>query len=196
MKNRNAAKWLTRGYAALVGALSAVTIAVLACRYSALPERVPVYLAPWGGAIADAGKSLFYVVRLPVMALCLQALLLGLYPERAEGWPEAAYRHMLGVLMGLSLITLSQLTLNPYFTLGGAAPAYVSMLLCALLAGGLALAVCGYLGIRRALKPLCREGKTPFALMTDFIASGCRRRRWLLIGATAAFMVLLVIPSL
>ena len=42
MKNRNAAKWLTRGYAALVGALSAVTIAVLACRYSALPERVPV----------------------------------------------------------------------------------------------------------------------------------------------------------
>lgn len=192
----NAQRWLMRGYIALTGVLSVGVIIAFARWYPTLGERVPVYLAPWGGAWADAPRSLFYVFRLPVMALCLQCMLLGLYPDRMEGWPEPLYRHTSALLLGLSLITLSQLTLNPWLSFRGAVPVAASVALCAVLTGGLALAVLGYLGMRRALRPRCREGQTPFSLMIDFLFSGCRRRRWLLIGSIAVFMVLLVIPSL
>ena len=183
-------------YCVLAGVVSVLVIAVLAHNYGALGEKVPVYRAPWGGSWGDKDKSLFYVFRLPAMALCLQCVLLGLYPQRMDGWPDAAYAGMRQLLAGLSVMALSQLTLNPYVTLIKVDALAGGIALCATLALGLALAVIGCIALNRALKPLCKPDQTPYALLLDFLFKGCRRRRALIIGAGIAFMVLLIIPSL
>lgn len=183
-------------YCALAGALSILVIAALAQSYGALGESVPAYLAPWGGSWGDRDKSLFYVFRLPVMAVCLQCVLLGLYPKRMDGWPDGAYRGMRGLLCGLSVMALSQFTLNPYLTMLSSGAVARGIALIATLALGLALAILGWLGIARALRPLCGAGQTAYALLLDFLFKGCRRRRALIIAAGAVFMILLIIPSL
>lgn len=183
-------------YCVLAGIVSALVIVALARGYGAFGEKVPVYLAPWGGSWGDKDKSLFYVFRLPAMALCLQCVLLGLYPRRMDGWPDGAYAGMRRLLAGLSMMALSQLTLNPYVTFTGVNAIAGGIALCATLALGLALATLGCVALSRALKPLCRPDQTTYALLLDFLFKGCRRRRALIIGAGIAFTVLLVIPSL
>lgn len=183
-------------YCALAGMVSILVIAALARGYGALGEKVPVYLAPWGGSWGDKDTSLFYVFRLPAMALCLQCVLLGLYPERMADWPDGAYAGLRRLLAGLSVMTLSQLTLNPYITIMGLEPIAGGIALCATLALGIALVVAGCIALSRALKPLCSGDQTTYSRLLDFLFKGCRRRRWLIIGAGILFTVLLVIPSL
>lgn len=183
-------------YCAFVGLASLFVIGAFATSYPQFGEKVPVYLAPWGGSWGDKPKNLFYVFRMPVMALCLQLMLLGLYPDRMEDWAGSAYRGMAKFLMGLSIVTLSQLTLNPYITFMRLKPIMGGIILCGTLAGGLALTILGYIELRKALKPISTKEQPPFSLMLSFIFKGCRKRRILLIAAVTAFMILLVIPSL
>lgn len=183
-------------YCIAVGLSCALSIAALALRYPALGDRVPLHLLPWGGVLKDVERNVFYVLRLPVMGLCLQLLLLGLYPDRMEDWPDDAYRHMRSLLMGLSLVTLSQLTLNPQLTMGDGNAVLRGVTLCALLVVGLVITVLGLVGLHRLLKPRCKAQQTPYTLLLDFVFSGCKRRRALVIASVAAFMVLLVLPSL
>lgn len=196
MKHRKLEAAALAVYCALAGIISVLVIAALARDYGALGDKAPVYLAPWGGSWGDKDKSLFYVFRLPVMALCLQCVLAGLYPQRMDGWPDAAYAGMRRLLAGLSIMALSQLTLNPFVTCMQLNALAGGIVLCATLALGLALAVWGCVALSRALKPLCAADQTVYSRLLDFLFKGCRRRRALIIGAGIAFTVLLVIPSL
>lgn len=196
MKSNKVQSICTALYCAAAGALSVWVVISFIQGYSTFAERVPVYLYPWGGAWGVADKNLFYVFRMPVMALCLQVMLFGIYPDRIEGWSDAIYAHLRATLTGLSLVVLSQLTLNAYCTFSGAVAHIASVAICALLVVGIILTVLGWLRLRALIKPLCSPIQSPSSLLIDFMFKGCKRKRVLLIAATVAFMVLLVVPSL
>lgn len=196
MKSKRLERALITIYCALAGLISVAVLALFIARYASFGEHVPVYLYPWGGAWGVGDKTLFYVFRMPVMALCLQVMIFGLYPDRIEGWPDAAYRHLRMALIGLSLVVLSQLSINACLTFMEITSVGAGIAICALLAGGIAMTAIGYIRLRGVLKPMCSAMQSPLSLLIDFIFKGCKRKRALLITATAAFMILLVIPSL
>lgn len=196
MKSNKLQNICTALYCVIAGALSVWVLIAFIQGYSTFAERVPVYLYPWGGAWGVADKNLFYVFRLPVMAVCLQVMLFGIYPDRIEGWSDAIYAHLRAALTGLSLVVLSQLTLNAYCSFSGTVTIISSIAICALLVAGIILTVLGYLRLRALLKPKCSPIQSPLSLLIDFMFKGCKRKRTLLICATAAFMILLVVPSL
>lgn len=196
MKTNKLYRPLAIAYCIVTGALTLLAIASAIADYPTMEDKVPMYLAPWGGAWGVTDKSLFYAMRMPVMAMCLQGMLLGLCPKRVDGWPEGIYSPMRMLVAGLSLITVTQLTLNPVMTIRQYSAVPRGILLCALTLLGLALSIKGYLDINRCLKPMRTAEKTTFSLLIDFLWQACSSRRVLMIASVTAFMVLLVIPSL
>ena len=196
MKSDKTGRIITILYCIAAGIVSISTLVEFIVKYSSFGAQVPVYLYPWGGAWGVGDKSLFYVFRMPVMAVCLQAMILGLYPDRMEDWSDDAYSYLRLTLMGLSLIVMSQLSINAYISFNESASMVLQILMCALLVMGIITTVFGYIRLRGVLKPMCTSTQSPMSLLIDFIFKGCKRRRVLLIAATAAFMILLVIPSL
>ena len=91
MKSDKTGRIITILYCIAAGIVSISTLIEFIVKYSSFGAQVPVYLYPWGGAWGVSDKSMFYVFRMPVMAVCLQAMILGLYPDRMEDWPDDAY---------------------------------------------------------------------------------------------------------